>query len=81
MFVDMLKTEKFALVFSFLMGFSIIVIAIPVCQGEECIVKKAPEMEEMKKSTFKLGAKCYQFRPEIEACPKKGAIENFEIQL
>jgi hypothetical protein len=77
MFVDMLKTEKFAKTFSFLIGFSIIVIAIPVCKGDECIVKKAPDMKEMKETTYKLGQKCYQFRPEIKACPATGAIEGF----
>lgn len=78
MFVDMLKTEKFALVFSFLIGFSLMVIGIPVCQGDECIIKKAPSMSEMKESTYRIGKKCYQFRPELKACPSKGVIEAFE---
>ena len=77
MFVDMLKTEKFALVFSFLIGFSIFVMAIPICKGDECILKKAPMMDEMKENTYKLGSKCYQFRPEVVQCPKKGVIEAF----
>jgi hypothetical protein len=79
MFVDTLKTEKFAVVFSFLLGFSLFVIAIPVCKGDECILKKAPSTEEMKETTYKLGQKCYQFRPEIVSCPPTGVIEAFVV--
>ena len=71
MFVDTIKTEKFAIVFSALLGFALIALAIPVCKGDECFIKKAPSVEEMKKSTFKLNTKCYQFRPEILSCPKE----------
>ena len=76
---EILNTEKFAIVFSFLIGFGIVVIAIPVCKGDECFIKKAPLVEEMKKNTFKLGSKCYQFRPEIVSCPA-GAIEAFSLR-
>lgn len=78
MFVDMLKTEKFAITFSFLIGFSVFVLAIPACKGDECVLKKAPLMNEMKDSTYRLGRKCYQFRPEIAECPKSGVIEAFK---
>ena len=80
MFVDTLKTEKFAIAFSFLIGFSIMALAIPACKADECIIKKAPLVEEMKTTTYKLGSKCYQFRPSHVDCPKKGVIEAFEIQ-
>ncbi len=74
---EVLKTEKFALAFSFIIGFALVAIAVPVCRGEECFVKKAPLVSEMKKTTYKLGSKCYQFRPETVDCPAKGAIEAF----
>lgn len=74
---EVLKTEKFAILFSFLVGFGIIAIAYPVCKGDECYIKKAPSVEEMKKSTYRIGSKCYQFKPEIVDCPAKGVIESF----
>lgn len=74
---EILKTEKFATLFSFIIGFGLIAILIPVCKGDECFVKKAPSVEEMKKSTFHLGKKCYQFTSETVECPAKGAIEAF----
>lgn len=74
---DVLKTEKFAIIFSGLIGFALVSLAIPVCNGDECFLKKAPSVEEMKKSTYKIGSKCYQFKPTTVECPAKGVIEAF----
>lgn len=74
---EVLKTEKFALLFSFMIGFGLVAILYPVCKGDECFVKKAPSVDEMKLSTFRIGKKCYQFKPEILDCPANGAIESF----
>lgn len=73
-----LKTSKFDIIFSFIVGFAIMSLTIPLCKGEECYVKKAPSIDEMKTSTFRIGSKCYQFKPEILTCPKSGTIEAFQ---
>jgi hypothetical protein len=77
---EILKTEKFAVLFSFIIGFGLTVMMIPVCKGDACFVKKAPTVEEMKGSTFRLGSKCYQFKPEFVDCPKDGVIEAFSLR-
>jgi hypothetical protein len=76
---EILKTERFAILFSFIVGFGLIAILMPVCKGEECFIKKAPSVDEMKKNTFHLGKKCYQFIPETVECPAEGAIEAFTL--
>ena len=75
---EVLKTEKFALIFSFIVGFGLVAIAFPVCKGDECIVKKAPLVSEMKTHTYKMGSKCYQFKPQTVDCPANGVIESFQ---
>ncbi len=75
-----LKTTKFDIIFSVVVGFAIMSLTIPICKGEECLIKKAPSVEEMKKSTFKVGSKCYQFKAETMKCPATGAIEAFELR-
>ena len=67
-----------AILIIFMIGFGIIAIAYPVCKGDECFIKKAPSVNEMKDSTFRIGNKCYQFKPEIVECPATGAIESFQ---
>jgi hypothetical protein len=74
---EVLKTEKFAVFFSFIIGVSIIAILIPVCKGKECFIKKAPSVNEMKRNTYRIGSKCYQFKPETIECPASGVIESF----
>jgi len=73
-----LKTSKFDIIFSFLVGFAIMSLTIPLCKGEECFVKKAPSIKEMKETTFKIGSKCYHFKPDILTCPESGTIEAFQ---
>lgn len=75
---EVLKTEKFAILFSFIIGFGIVAVAYPVCKGDDCFVKKAPSVSEMKTSTFRIGAKCYQFRSKVQECPASGVIEAFQ---
>jgi len=72
-----LKTSKFDIIFSVVVGFAIMSLTIPMCKGEECFIKKAPSIDEMKKNTFKIGSKCYQFKSEIVTCPATGTIEAF----
>jgi hypothetical protein len=74
---EILKTEKFATIFSFMIGFALVAILIPVCRGDSCFIKKAPSVEEMKGSTYQIGKNCYQFTPETVECPAEGAIEAF----
>jgi hypothetical protein len=74
---EVLKTDKFNIIFSFLIGFTIMVITIPICKDDKCIVKKAPAIDDMKKYTYQLGSKCYQFKPSVMTCPAEGYIEAF----
>jgi len=74
---EILKTEKFAVFFSFIIGFGAMAIIFPACKDEECFLKKAPSIDEMKKSTFRIGSKCYQFRSEVMDCPAVGVVEAF----
>ena len=77
---EVLKTEKFAVFFSFIVGASIVALCYPLCKGDSCIIKKAPSVEEMKKKTYHIGRKCYQFKPETIECPASGVIEAFQAR-
>lgn len=81
MIVDAIKTEKFSIVFSIVLGFAIVALAIPACKGDNCYVQKAPSVREMKESTFRIGRKCYQFKPTTVDCPAdgRGTVEAFVL--
>jgi hypothetical protein len=75
-----LKTAKFDIIFSVIVGFAIMSLTIPLCKGDECFIKKAPSVKEMKESTFRIGSKCYQFKADTMKCPATGAIEAFALR-
>jgi len=74
---EILQTEKFAVFFSFMIGAAAVAMVSPLCKGDECYIKKAPSIGEMKKNTYHVGHKCYQFTPITVECPAKGVIEAF----
>lgn len=59
------------------MGLGIICMLRPICKGEECIVKKAPEEKDFDKYVYRLGETCYEFTSQVMKCPASGAIEAF----
>lgn len=77
---DLLKSKKFNLVFSFLLGLGLAAILRPVCKGDQCLLLKAPPVHEVEKTTYQLGSKCFQFDLENRDCPSKGkVIEAFQM--
>lgn len=74
---DFLKSKKFNMVFSFLIGLGLAAILRPACKGDQCLTMKAPPVHEVEKTTYQLGSKCFQFKVENADCPKTGVIEAF----
>lgn len=78
---EFLKSKNFHYVFSFLLGFAIIAVLKPICHGSECIIEKAPPLQEVNTSTYQLGSKCYQFRSSPVECPASGIVEPFYVKV
>jgi hypothetical protein len=77
---DFLKSKKFNLVFSFIIGLGLAAILRPVCKGDQCLILKAPPVHEVEKTTYQLGSKCFQFSLESRECPKTGkVVEAFSM--
>lgn len=75
---EFLKTEGFSIGGSFIIALGIMAILKPGCRGDTCRILKAPPLEEVTKSTYQVGEKCYQFKTETVTCPKDGFIESFQ---
>jgi hypothetical protein len=80
---EIFKSPTFGYYFSFILGFAIVTLFQPLCTGKECEIHKAPLLDDMKKTTYKIGSKCYQFRAEIQSCPADGhgVIEAFQRKI
>ena len=79
MIFDFLKSKKFNIVFSFLLGLGLMAILRPGCKGDGCIVMKAPPAQEVKNSVYQIGKKCYKFETYAVDCPSSGVIEAFQL--
>ena len=72
--MQFLKSEKYSLAFSFILGVGIMAALKPGCREKDCSIKKAAPTEEVTKSTFQIGDKCYQFGTRSVDCPAHGEI-------
>lgn len=71
---DLMKTKKFNLIFSFIIGLGLAAILRPACKGDQCLHMKAPPVHEVEKTTYQIGNKCFQFSVENRDCPKTGKV-------
>lgn len=75
-----LKSESFAIISSVILGIGIVVIFKPMCKSSECIIQKAPSIDEITKTTYDIKGKCYQFHTKSVDCPTNGVIEPFQVR-
>jgi hypothetical protein len=72
--MQFLKSEKYSIAFSFIIGVGIMAALKPGCRERDCSTKRAAPTEEVVKSTFQIGNKCYQFNTRNVECPTNGEI-------
>jgi len=72
--MQFLKSEKYSIAFSFILGVGIMAALKPGCRERDCSIKKAAPTEEVTKSTFQIGDKCFQFGTRSVDCPAAGEI-------
>lgn len=76
--LNFLQDKRFDLFFSFILGVGIICMIRPICEGKDCILRKAPQEKDFDKFVYQMGeTSCYQFKTKIVKCPSSGAVEAF----
>jgi len=53
---------------SALLGFGLATLFRTVCKGKNCIIFKAPPMDEIEDKIYKHQDKCYKFNPVTTKC-------------
>lgn len=64
-------TSKGKIILSLILGFGLASIFRKVCNDRNCLVFKAPPMNEVLEGTYKHGGKCYQFKENSVTCDAK----------
>jgi hypothetical protein len=75
---EFIKTEAYNVAFSIIIGIGIVAVFKPGCRDNGCAIKRAPPVDEVVKTTYQIGSKCYKFKTENIECPAKGIVEPFE---
>jgi hypothetical protein len=74
---DILKDERFSVMFSFILGVGILAVFRPACDNDSCAKVKAPPIPDFDDKTFRIGDACYKFKTKTRDCPAEGFIESF----
>ena len=64
----LLHTNNGRYAISFILGIGLASLFRKVCNDRNCIVFKAPPMEEVTKNIYAYGDKCYNFKEKLRKC-------------
>ena len=73
-----LHTPLFGTLVSFMLGLAIVIVVTPMCRGKDCMLVKAPPLNEVNHTIYHIATKCYKFEAVAMECPAQGAIEAFQ---
>lgn len=62
---------------SILLGLGLASLFRRVCKGSECVVQKAPPLQEIDGQTYKFDKKCYKFEQTHVQCNPNKKIYEF----
>jgi hypothetical protein len=62
---------------SILLGVGLATFFRRMCSGKNCIVSKAPPLEEIEDKIYKFDGKCYKLEKNAEKCNKSKRIVSF----
>lgn len=73
---EFVKSEKYSLIFSFVLGAGIVSLFKSVCRDPNCSDKKAANPEEVLHTTYQIGNKCFQFGMVHKECSVEDVIDS-----
>jgi hypothetical protein len=78
MITKILHKPVFGMIVSFMLGVAIVMVVSPICHGKNCMIVKAPPLNEVRNTVYHIATKCYKFEAVPMECPASGVIEAFE---
>ena len=67
-FQRIMNNPTSSIIFSILWGFGLATLFKKACTGRNCIIYNAPPPADIVNKTFKVGKKCYKYRPKVVQC-------------
>ena len=69
------ETGKYLM--SILLGLGLATFFRKMCSGKNCVVSKAPPLDEIEDQIYKFDGKCYKLEKNAEQCEKGKKIVSF----
>ena len=66
--MKLIHTHNGRYAISFILGVGLASLFRKVCNDRNCLVFKAPPLEEVTKNTYAYGDKCYTFKEQLAKC-------------
>lgn len=75
--IKFVKTHTGKYVMSIILGIGLATVFRSICKGKDCIVYKAPPLDEIQDKIYKFNGKCYNFERMSGDCNTKKQIVEF----
>lgn len=75
--IKFVKSNTGKYVMSIILGIGLATIFRTVCKGKECVVYKAPPLNEIEDKIYKFDNKCYKFERISQKCNNSKQIVEF----
>jgi hypothetical protein len=66
--VKVIQSKTGRIIVSILLGLGLATLFRKVCNERNCLVFRPPDMDELRKNTYKYNNKCYQFKEKAMKC-------------
>jgi hypothetical protein len=74
----LLHTQSGRYLMSILLGFGLATLFRSTCKGKNCIVFRAPPLEDVEDKIFEFNSKCYKYKHKMESCTSKKQTVEME---
>jgi len=71
------KSNTGKYIMSIILGIGLASVFRSACKGKNCVIYKAPPLEEVDDKIYKFDGKCYKFERASTKCNKNKQIVNF----
>lgn len=68
------ETDQGRIIMSILLGFGLATVFRASCKGKNCILQKAPPLDEIEGKVYQEGNKCYTYKLKEAKCDRSKKI-------
>jgi len=68
MLKNILNSETGRIIISIILGLGLAAVFRKVCTGNNCIIVKGPNVEEVQKYYYKINDDCFKYTPVVTPC-------------